>query len=738
MCFSVSAESPSPQETSDPSRFKAWHERSTTTAYRQSLTKWQQTIQRRSPHGLDRAWQPLKPAIAGANRQMTGRISALHQAPDPDHPGEIVWWVGASSGGLWVRDAVSQDWKHLSDNLPASPAVGDFAVLASGRIVLATGDPWRYPGSGIYVSDNAGGSWQMASMPVVPASIYRLTVDSKVPGRIFAATPDGLMLSSDAGATWRIVHAGHFTDIKQDHGLDHLWYAGAFEQGVLISSDNGDSFTISDGVKDILQDPIGRVSLAPSPARNGLVFALVADFGNTQAILRSTDHGTSWSDINNGDAVGWGQAFHTSAIAAHPQNPDTLIIAHGAAKRTDNATGATPVWSDAFDTGHADNTHILWPSSDVLMVSNDGGLFMLDPVSHAFDGSLNEGLGILQIFDTGALDVDPLDPDRAWIGTQDNGVARIELQPVPVIRSGSGGDGGWVTASVGPTDRVAAAIGLDWRRRISFNGGDSFNVIHCVDAGPGNPPLAFDPLPVVGQEPLLYATEAGNDQDHARLVQFDFSRSCPTFVRSRTIPDSLGFSNRLLNIADHPDQLIIYMSPAANAQDPRLARAQSLPGFRESIDTIVRLDPPVPRSGRLAALTARPDEAVWWSTQGEVEVWHSADRGNPGSWQSLTGNLAAFGAGLKINRVDGHPRIAGEYYLATNLGVLVSRDHGGRWQPFGNGLPAVIDVVELQVAQHPDHPEEGVRLWLASYGYGVWTRQLIDHLIWADGFETNN
>ena len=40
-----------------------------------------------------------------------------------------------------------------------------FAIAGDGRILIATGDPWRSSGDGVYFSDDGGTRWVAASMP---------------------------------------------------------------------------------------------------------------------------------------------------------------------------------------------------------------------------------------------------------------------------------------------------------------------------------------------------------------------------------------------------------------------------------------------------------------------------------------------------------------------------------------------------------------------------------------------
>jgi hypothetical protein len=75
-------------------------------------------------------------------------------------------------------------------------------------------------------------------------------------------------------------------------------------------------------------------------------------------------------------------------------------------------------------------------------------------------------------------------------------------------------------------------------------------------------------------------------------------------------------------------------------------------------------------------------------------------------------------------------------YLASSLGVLASIDGGAQWAPAHPGLPAVVDAIDLAV-QRTTTPsgQPSIRLWLATYGHGLWRRDVIDDPVFRDGFE---
>jgi hypothetical protein len=482
--------------------------------------------------------------------------------------------------------------------------------------------------------------------------------------------------------------------------------------------------------------PIGRVSLAASSAQQGLLFALVADGGNTRDIFRSTDGAASWTSIDGGPDAGWGQAFHTNAIASHPDDPALLIVAQGGAKLTRDALAAQPTWASIDAIGHADTARLAWDADGQLWAANDGGLFRLDLDAGTANDSRNAGLTTLQVFAPGALTLDPDGAPRAWIGLQDNGLVRAELAPLPrlVLRGGCC-DGGWVSAARGVSGRVAAMLGIPFDQYLSNNAGDSFSRMSCLPPhGNGNTPLAFDPAPAAGSPPLLYSAMQAPGGNGV-LLRTDLARPCAFSTTSFAIPDPASFAADFISIAPDPERLVLLLSPQPDASDRRHAIARSLPGLRNSTLTVERQPSPRERSGRIASDPGVAGRLWWWSLDGAPVVLRSERYGAEGSWVDVTGDLDG-GGGLRIRRVIGHPRDPALAWVATSLGVLHTDDGGQHWRVDHGGLPVVVDAVDLALRASTSLEPGSVRLWLATYGHGLWQRELLDDLVLGDGFES--
>jgi hypothetical protein len=68
-----------------------------------------------------------------------------------------------------------------------------------------------------------------------------------------------------------------------------------------------------------------------------------------------------------------------------------------------------------------------------------------------------------------------------------------------------------------------------------------------------------------------------------------------------------------------------------------------------------------------------------------------------------------------------------ELYLATNNHIYVSGDNAATWQDISgmaNGLPAVPNVTSLQFLVQGSGGQQRKRLFLGTYGWGLYTFDL--------------
>jgi probable HAF family extracellular repeat protein len=181
---------------------------------------------------------------------------------------------------------------------------------------------------GVIRSTDGGGSWSPTTMT---QSMVSIVVDPKHPATLYAgAGLQGLFKSTDGGDTWsQPLNPSEFIPfvLAVDPNNSAIVYEGGLDGTLWKSTDEGQNWNA------ILSTPNDVWSLAIDPRNSQALYVSTEGSG----IYKSTDGGATWSS-----AVLNGQIIYTLAI--DPNSPDTLYAgtaASGVLKSTDG--GAT--WS---------------------------------------------------------------------------------------------------------------------------------------------------------------------------------------------------------------------------------------------------------------------------------------------------------------------------------------------------------------------------------------------------------
>ena len=645
--------------------------------------------------GASDGWEPLGPEIIESYAISTGRVSAVVL-----HPANMdVIFAGGAQGGVWRTGNAGAAWRPLTDR-ECSLAMGAIALdPADPDIVYAgTGEQHfsadSYYGCGILRSADGGESWTrlgegVFTGPMGGTTISRVVVDSATAGTldattVYAATEDGLFISTDSGAGWTRVLDGVVTDLLVHAGARETMFAAVAEgeekrgHATLHRSDDaGWSWREVDPGLGMLY---WRAQLAQSRSNPDVVY-LSAGESEAAMIARSTDGGESWSRM---PAVGLrcGQCWYNQSLAVHPTDPDVVYFGGVLLYRSDSG-GATFSMLGRADI-HVDQ-HVLTVDArapDMLLVGNDGGVYRSPDRGETWE-SLNTNLSLTQFY--AGVSIHPRAEAVSVLGgTQDNGT--IEGDGDLSWPQVMGGDGGF-TALDPRFDRRWAET--QWRGgtggpRRSDNGGSFRYRGRGIDLGDDAlfiPPLVMDPFdPDVlyfGTE-LLYRTVDGGElwEPIAEAPGGNISAIAPS--RSDV---------RVLYFGTSESDIVVTRDGGATWRPV----SGSLP-MRYVSDIAVHPHDPA---------TAY---AVF-SGFGTGHVFVTRDYG--ASWADVTGDLPDH----PVNAVLLDPGELSRIYIGTDLGVFSSTGGGG-WVRLGEGLPMVA-VFDLAV-----EPAAGVMV-AATHGRGA-------------------
>lgn len=175
------------------------------------------------------------------------------------------------------------------------------------------GTLWSACGNGVLRSTDHGATWKITTGWEVTEAL-KVKVDPHDPKVVHAATAYGIFTSTDHGETWRERNRGlasTFTsDLVVDRGNRSRLLA-ATESGIHVSADGGERWALAGlkgkGIRTLVQDP----------RRAGIFWAGTEDHG----VYRSGDGGKSWQAFNHGTPF-----ITVYAIAVHPEHSDTVYI----------------------------------------------------------------------------------------------------------------------------------------------------------------------------------------------------------------------------------------------------------------------------------------------------------------------------------------------------------------------------------------------------------------------------
>jgi photosystem II stability/assembly factor-like uncharacterized protein len=327
-----------------------------------------------------------------------GRVVAV--AGDPED--RSVFYFGACAGGVWKTTDGGTYWRCVSDGYLTSSAIGALAIAPSDPNVIYAGTgetairlDVSY-GDGAYKSTDAGRTWRHLGLRET-RFIGRIRIHPQNPDLVYVAAlgdafganeARGVFRSEDGGETWskvlyRDADAGA-VDLSMDPHNPRVLFAAFWQtrrsfwnlssggpgSGLFRSTDGGTSWTEISRYPGLPTGPLGKIGVAVSPVRAGRVWALVETEAEKTGLYRSEDYGETWTLVSSNRDLMHRPWYYTH-VFADPRHAETVYVANYQLwKSTDGGAGFTEI-----QTPHGDN-HDLWidpADSNRMIEGNDGG-----------------------------------------------------------------------------------------------------------------------------------------------------------------------------------------------------------------------------------------------------------------------------------------------------------------------------------------------------------------------------
>ncbi len=350
-------------------------------------------------------WAPIGPVTVAKAYDTTntvgmGRVNciAFHQT------NKDVFWIGASSGGIWKTENSGKTWIPLGDDLPemqissiaVDPNNTDVMYIASGDC-----DGGGYTEQGILKSTDGGISWTKTSLSSDPnfqySALKTILINPQSSNEIVTAGYDGIWKSTDYGDSWVYTKILGNTDLVNSEADPKTLFVASGKLGIRKSIDFGTTWKSANASVPLTE--VSRMSLAVSPTDPNYVYLLATSSKTSgfHSFYSSTNAGASWTrtmHYKTGiNLMGWldgdstdtyagnsGQGTYDLALAVDPDDKNK-VYASGINMWQSPDGGTTwdivTFWSNCFGkTLHCDIHSTAYNLLDKkLYICSDGGLY---------------------------------------------------------------------------------------------------------------------------------------------------------------------------------------------------------------------------------------------------------------------------------------------------------------------------------------------------------------------------
>ena len=678
----------------------------------------------------------------------------------PSRAHQHTFYVGTRNGGVWKTENHGTTFEAIFDGV-GPQTIGAVAVAPSNEehVWVGTGEAYvaryTYSGDGVYRSTDGGETWRHMGLEETH-HIVRILVHPTNPDIVYVAAmghlhgpnPErGVFRTDDGGRTWqKVLYIDErigVIDLAMAPGQPDVLYAATYEKerfpwhlevggpgsGIHKTTNGGRSWTrLTGGLPD---GNIGRIGLDVFHANPDILYAVFENAnpreggrgmrvsGGRGEVYRSDDAGATWRMTHGPEVnVGGKAPYSFNMLRIDPRNADRVYVTSDAMLITLDG-GRT--WSNQglFRRMFGD-IRTLWIDPldpERIFVGSDGGVNITYDAGQTVDYIPN-----LPIGEVYAVAVDMEDPYHLYAGLQDHESWKGPINGFSGLVSGIES---WVTVGTGD-GMYQAADPSDSRwvyNTLQFGG-------HVrVDQRMGTMTRIQPPRPPEGQPAHRYTWTTPivlSPHDPATVYT-----AAQMVIRSRDrgdtwqeiSPDLTTDDATKINGAGN----IQYCTITTVAESP-LTRGEIWAGTDDGRVQVTRDD-----GGTWTDVTATLARAGaptgYWVTRVvpsshaagrayvtitgfqrddfRVFVYRTDDHG--GTWRSVAGDLDAAGANVVVEDAK-NPSLL---FLGTDHGLFVSIDEGGRWVPWTGEMPRLLPVRDLIV-----HPREN-DLVVGTHGRGL-------------------
>ncbi len=634
-------------------------------------------------------WEPAGPENIG------GRITDIEV--NPANPDEF--YVGAATGGILKTTDGGANWINVFDD-KAVITIGDLAIDPNNSEIIYAGtgeansSSFSYVGDGMHKSTDGGETWEHIGLEN-SAYIGRVLVDYNNSDRLFVAANGNLFTTDDQRGVYRSIDAGQSwervlfltdstaaIDLVQypenpDIIIAAMWervrslsYRRSFgnSSGLWKTVDGGDTwYELTNGLPT--GNDVGRIGVDFSRSNPDIVYAFY-DRQNEVGVYRSDNAGENWSSTNDGAIQGMNSSFgwYFGQIRVDPVDEDRIYLMGVELWTSSNGGNSFYNLADYGNTWeiHVDH-HAMWIDENTgrIFEGNDGGLYYSD--NYGDNWTKINNLPLTQFYH---IEIDYLNPQRIYGGTQDNNTIRTLTGNLNDWQAILGGDGMYCQVDYTNSNIIYAES--QWGNLYrSFDLGNDFDYISWAfenDRKNWSSPFELHPedptILYFGTYRLWKGTDYGDDWEtiSGDLTMGDDGSSFHTIT---TIDVSMLNPEYLLTGSDDG---LVYLSTNDGNNWENISE-----GLPQRWITCVAFDPFDENTIYVTLSGFRWDEIT-------PHVFKSENLGQ--DWIDISNNLPDIPA----NEIICDPDYPGRLILATDGGIFLCNDDYF-WYGISSGMP---------------------------------------------------
>ncbi len=684
------------------------------------------------------AWTLAGPLNTG------GRITDVAISPDSDD----ILYVGVATGGIFKTIDGGSNWTPIFEDM-AKYSIGDLAIAPSNSQIIyagtgeanASANSGAFFGDGVYRSDNAGDDWQYVGLDGTD-HIARIAVDPNDPDRLFVAATGklydynserGIYRSTNGGTDWEqvlfVTDSTAAIDVAMHPANNAIILAAMWERtrkpwqrdyggltsAIHRSTDGGDTWTQL-GAGNGLPAPdgeTGRIGLEFSKSDPDIVYARYTTDEITNefdGLYKSTDGGQNWTLVTLNDLLGIDANFgwYFGNIRVNPTDPDDVFVLGQSLARTFNGGGS---WN-SVNGMHVDHHAIEFSLNDpnFILAGNDGGAYVSTNGGSTWNKFLN--LPITQFYN---IEVDFLEPENRYGGTQDNNTIRTTSGGLSDWNSIWGGDGFHVVVDYSDNNFIYVESQYGNLGK-SSNGGATFqnatSGISGSDRNNWNTPIAISP---VNPETMYYGTQRVYSSNRASF----WTPISPDLTDGQHPSGALAYGTLTTIAGSYLTEDVIYTgSDDGNVQvtfDGGSNWENISNGLPDRYVTSIAI---APTDDQIAYVTL----SGYRENDQAAHVFKTTDGGQ--NWTNISGNLPA----IPVNDIVLFPE-DDLLIVATDLNVWVSNNDGTSWTVLGDNLPLTL-TRDLKIHEPTN------TLYAGTFGRSIYSYDLDELVFDTEGITT--